>query len=171
MVSSWRSPGSEHSVGVMFDIGCSRITSWSYFYRPCFAFSSRSHLRMLATIYASCLLQIHLIPFTLPISLNSLDREGARLLSPRDSQILPKPACRCRWVRAYDATKLGRSSMKILSFVLFRSSLSVVEPSWGRSGICVAFGVVFFYFGSVVGPWLYLDDVMLYSCNCVKWRL
>ena len=26
----------------------------------------------------------------LPISLNSLDREGARLLSPRDSQILPK---------------------------------------------------------------------------------
>ena len=34
----------------------------------------------------------------------------------------------------------------------------------GRSGICVAFGVVFFYFGSVAGPWLYLDDVMLYSC-------
>ena len=36
---------------------------------------------MLATIYASRLLQLHLIPFTLPISLNSLDREGARLLS------------------------------------------------------------------------------------------
>ena len=102
--------------------------------------------------------------FSLPISLNSLDREGVRLLSPRDSQILPKPVCRCRWVRADDATKLRRSSMKILSFVLFRSSWSVVEPSWGRSGICVAFGVVFFYFGSVVGPWLYLDDVMLYSC-------
>ena len=61
-----------------------------------------------------------------------------------------------------------RSSMKILSFVLFRSSWSVVEPSWGRSGICVAFGVVFFYFGSIVGPWLYLDDVMLYSCNCCE---
>ena len=44
---------------------------------------------MLATIYASRLLQLHLIPFTLPISLNSLDREGVRLLSPRDSQILP----------------------------------------------------------------------------------
>ena len=28
---------------------------------------------------------------TLPISLNSLDREGARLLSPRDSQITSKP--------------------------------------------------------------------------------
>ena len=37
---------------------------------------------MLATIYASRLLQLHLIPFSLPISLNSLDREGARLLSP-----------------------------------------------------------------------------------------
>ena len=61
---------------------------------------------MLATINASRLLQLHLIPFTLPISLNSLDREGVRLLSPRDSQILPKPACRCRGYRADDATKL-----------------------------------------------------------------
>ena len=61
---------------------------------------------MLATIYASRLLQLHIIPFTLPISLNSLDREGARLLSPRDSQILPKPVCRCRYYRAGDATKL-----------------------------------------------------------------
>ena len=154
MVSFRRSLGSEHGVGVMLDVGCYRITSWSYFYRLCIALSSRSHLRMLATIYASRLLQLHLIPFTLPLSLNSLDREGVRLLSPRDSQILSKPACRCRWVRADDATKLRRSSMKILSFVSFRSSWSVVEPSWGRSGICVAFGVVFLYFGSVVGPWL-----------------
>ena len=45
----------------------------------------------LATIYASRLLQLNLIPFTLPISLNSLDREGVRLLSPRDSQITSKP--------------------------------------------------------------------------------
>ena len=29
--------------------------------------------------------------FSLPISLNSLDREGVRLLSPRDSQIPSKP--------------------------------------------------------------------------------
>ena len=29
--------------------------------------------------------------FTLPISLNSFDREGVRLLSPRDSQITSKP--------------------------------------------------------------------------------
>ena len=55
------------------------------------AFSSRSHLRMLATIYASRLLQLHFIPFTLPISLNSLDREGARLLSPCGSQITITP--------------------------------------------------------------------------------
>ena len=46
---------------------------------------------MLATTYASRLLQLHLIPFTLPISLNSLDREGARLLSPCGSQITISP--------------------------------------------------------------------------------
>ena len=59
--------------------------------RPCFAFSSRSLLRMLATIYASRLLQLHLIPFTLLISLNSLDREDARLLSSYGSQITITP--------------------------------------------------------------------------------
>ena len=111
----------------------------------------------------ACCSSTYILPCPLPISLNSLDREGARLLSPHDSQILPKPACRCRWVRADDTTKLRRSSMKILSFVLFRSSWSVVEPSWGRSGTLSHLGF-FFYFGSVVGPWLYLDDVMLYSC-------
>ena len=74
--------------------------------QPSFAFSSRSLLRMLATIHASRLLQLHLIPFTLPISLNSLDRKGARLLSPRNSQILPKPVCRCPCYRTGDATKL-----------------------------------------------------------------
>ena len=41
-----------------------------------------------------------------PISLNSLDLAGVRLLSPRDSQILPKPVCRCRCYRAGDTTKL-----------------------------------------------------------------
>ena len=65
-----------------------------------------SFANMLATKYASRLLQLHIIPFTLPISLNSLDREGVRLLSPRDSQILPKPVCRCRCYRAGDATEL-----------------------------------------------------------------
>ena len=46
---------------------------------------------MLATIYASRLLQLHLKPFTLPICLNSLDREGVRLLSPCGSQITITP--------------------------------------------------------------------------------
>ena len=59
-------------------------------WRPFRCFSSRSHLRKLATIYAYCLLQLHLITPSFPISLNSLDLVGVRLLSPRDSQILPK---------------------------------------------------------------------------------
>ena len=57
-----------------------------------------------------------------------------------------------------------RSSMKISFFVLFRFQLISSGVQSGRSGICVAFGVVLFYFGSVVGPWLYLDDVKLYLC-------
>ena len=63
-------------------------------------------MRKLATTYASRLLQLHLISFTLPISLNSLDREGVRLLSPRDSQILPKPDAGADDASADDATEL-----------------------------------------------------------------
>ena len=44
-------------------------------------------------------------PF-LPISLNSLDREGVRLLSPRDSQILPKTVAGADETSAVDATEL-----------------------------------------------------------------
>ena len=107
---------------------------------------------------------------TLPISLNSLDLAGVRLMSPHDSQILPKPACRCRWVRADDTTKLRRSSMKTLSFVLFRSSWSVVEPSWGRSGTFVVFGVLLlFWFRSRTMS--VFDWCNVYSCNGVKWQL
>ena len=52
---------------------------------------SLSFANKLATIYASRLLQLHIhVCLTLPISLNSLDSEGARLLSPRDSQIPSK---------------------------------------------------------------------------------
>ena len=52
---------------------------------------SLSFANRLATIYASRLLQLHIYYLALPISLNSLDREGARLLSPYDSQITSKP--------------------------------------------------------------------------------
>ena len=46
------------------------------------------------------------IPFTLPISLNSLDREGVRLLSPRDSQITSKPDARTDDTAPGDSTEL-----------------------------------------------------------------
>ena len=53
---------------------------------------SLSFANKLATILASRLLQLHsYIYLALPISLNSLDREGARLLSPCGSQITSKP--------------------------------------------------------------------------------
>ena len=53
---------------------------------------SLSFAYKLATIYASRLLQLHIYLYlALPISLNSLDREGARLLSPCGSQITITP--------------------------------------------------------------------------------
>ena len=50
-----------------------------------------SSVNRIATIYASRLLELHI--FTLPylLSLKSLDREGARLLSPCGSQITITP--------------------------------------------------------------------------------
>ena len=42
--------------------------------------------------------------------------------------------------------------MKIVFATLFRFQLISSGAQLGRSGIRVAFGVVFFYFGSVVGP-------------------
>ena len=67
---------------------------------------SLSFAYRLATKYTSRLLQLHLIPFTLPISLNSLDREGVRLLSPHGSQITSKTSLQVSLNRADDATKL-----------------------------------------------------------------
>ena len=52
---------------------------------------SLSFANKLATILASRLLQLHIFYLTIPISLNSLDREGARLLSPCGSQITITP--------------------------------------------------------------------------------
>ena len=46
---------------------------------------------MIATIYASRLLQLHIFALPYLLSLNSLDREGARLLSPCGSQFTSKP--------------------------------------------------------------------------------
>ena len=44
-------------------------------------------------------------PF-LPLSLSSLDREGVRLLSPRDSQITSKTSLQVPLIHAGDATEL-----------------------------------------------------------------
>ena len=117
-----------------------------------------------------CLMQLHLTYICLPISLNSLDREGVRLLSPRDSQITSKNRCRCRWChsRRCDWTQVGvRWGLRTL--LCFLSRRSVVEPSWGDRG-SYAFGVVFI-FGSVVGPWLYSGWCNCIFMYCVKWRL
>ena len=65
-----------------------RLSS-SYSLALCLLFSL-SFANRLATIYASRLLQLHIYYLALPISLNSLDREGARLLSPCGSQITSK---------------------------------------------------------------------------------
>ena len=51
------------------------------------------------------MLQLHLITPFLPISLNSLDLAGVRLLSPGDSQILPN-SCSADDTNAGDATQL-----------------------------------------------------------------
>ena len=52
---------------------------------------SLSFANGLATIYASRLLQLHIFILPYLLSLNSLDREGARLLSPCGSQITITP--------------------------------------------------------------------------------
>ena len=69
-----------------------------------------------------------------PISLNSLDLAGVRLLSPRDSQILPN-SCRCRryqcrWCnRAHVGVRRGPWSL-----LCFVSGWLLEEPSWDDRG-------------------------------------
>ena len=73
-------------------------------------------------------------PF-LPLSLNSLDREGVRLLSPRDSQITSKQLqVPMRPVQVTLLSSSG-SSTKILSVVLFLFLLISSGAQLGRSGI------------------------------------
>ena len=61
---------------------------------------------MLATIYSYCLLQLHIITPSFPISLNSLDLAGVRLLSPRDSPDSSKTVAGADDTSADDATEL-----------------------------------------------------------------
>ena len=135
MVSSRRSPRSEHGVGVMLDVG-----SLGSLLDHTFIDRALPSLRALicvclATIYASRLLKLHLITPSFPISLNSLDLAGVRLLSPRDSQILPKqlqvPTIP---VQAMPPSS-SESSMKNLVVTMFLFMLISSGAHLGRSGI------------------------------------
>ena len=92
---------------------------------------------MLATIYASACCSSTSQTFYLPISLNSLDCEGVRLLSPRDSQITSKTSLHvsmisCRWrIRAQ-----GGAWWRSCLLCCFRFQLISSGAQLGRSGIC-----------------------------------
>ena len=75
-----------------------------------------------------------------------------RLLSPRDSPDTITTVAGADDTSAGDATELRWELIEDLGrcYVSFHVFSSGAQS--GRSGICVAFGVVFFYFGSVVGP-------------------
>ena len=117
----------------------------------CLLFSLSFAFRI-ATIFASRLLQLPIYFYlALPISLNSLDREGARLLSPCGSQITSKPdagpddsvpddALELKWEFDEDSRRY---------YVSFPD-----DQYWCLVG---AIGTVshvrfIFYFGAVVGP-------------------
>ena len=102
---------------------CLRRLSSSFSLALCILFSL-SFANRIATTYASRLLQLHILYLALPISLNSLDREGARLLSPCGSQITITPDAGPDDSAPGDGVtqpSSRRSSMKILSFMLFCS--------------------------------------------------
>ena len=76
-----------------------------------------------------------------------------RLLSPRDSQILPN-SCRCRGYQCKWCyrTQVGvRRGFRTLLCVF--SGRSVVDPSWGDRDRVACW--VIFYFDAVVGPWVF----------------
>ena len=101
--------------------------------------------------------------FSLPICLNSLDREGMRLLSPRDSQITSKNQMQVPMMSVQGTRpNSSGSSTRIQDVTMFPFQTISNGAQLGRSGIYRIWGCL--YFGSVVGPWLYLDDVMLYLC-------
>ena len=72
-----------------------------------------------------------------------LDREGVRLLSPRDSQILPKPFAGADDTVQVTQPSSRRSSLKIVFVMLFRFQLISSGAQLGRSGTLLHFGVVF----------------------------
>ena len=80
---------------------------------------------------------------TLTVSLNSLDLEGVRLLSPRDSQILPKQLQVPMIPVQMTQPSSSGSSTRTLVVTMFRFLMISSGAPVGTSGD-LAFGVVFF---------------------------
>ena len=89
-------------------------------------------------------MQLHLTTPFLPISLNSLDLVGVRLLSPRDSQILPNQLQFAMIPVQVTQPSSSGSSMKIVFIVLFCFQLIGSGAQSGDRG-SFALGVVFLY--------------------------
>ena len=94
---------------------------------------SLSFANKLATILASRLLQLHIYFYlALPIILNSLDREGARLLSPCGSQITITPDAGPDDSAPDDALELKWSSTRTLNDT---TCLSLMISSGAQLGV------------------------------------
>src|SRR3954471_8526926 len=101
-----------------------------------------------------------------PLSLNSLDLAGVRLLSPRDSQILsPQLQVPTMSVLMTRPSLLG-SSMRNVAVTMFLFQMISSGAQLGDPGIYLAFGVVFFHFGAVVGPCVYSACWILFMYLC-----
>ena len=107
-------------------------------------------------------------PFLL--SLNSLDLAGVRLLSPRDSQILPKQLQVPTMPVQMTQPRSSGSSMKIVFVVLFRFQLISSGSHSGRSGICSIRGsLLLFWFRSrtlIVSGWCNAYSCIVWSGDC-----
>ena len=117
---------------------------WSYACAGCsFSFSlvlrllfSLSFANKLATTYASRLLQLHIyFALSIPMSLNSLDRVGVRLLSPCGSQILQLQMQVQVFLLQLTITSSSGSSMRTLSVTMCLFLMISSGAQLGRSGI------------------------------------
>ena len=137
-----------NTIGLCLNVSSFRITSW--------ALLVHGHVLLLfSLLFAYVSHHIFLVLAAtpphypiLPISLNSLDLAGVRLLSPRDSQILPN-SCRCR---GYQCKWCYRTQVGVWwrpwSLVCVFSGWSVVEPSWDDRGSSIWGCLLLFWFRS-----------------------
>ena len=136
MVSFRRSPGSEHGSCVMFDVSrvqdhfliiASFTTVSVLLFSLLFAYVSH-HICLVAAATSPP------YPF-LPMSLNILDLAGVRLLSPRDSQILPKQLQVPTIPVEVTQPSSSGSSTRTLVVTMFSFLLISSGAQLGRSGI------------------------------------